>query len=57
LEALEAIEACKPRWRSQGTVLEGIARQTAGLPDSFVLATAALQFLGYFFLDRRAPKK
>ena len=31
-------------------VVVGIARQTAGLPDSFLLATAARQFLDISFL-------
>jgi len=37
-------------------VVVGIARQTAGLPDSFLLATAAPQFLGISFLTAAHQK-
>jgi hypothetical protein len=37
-------------------VLVGIARKTAGLPDSFLLATAASQFLGISFLTAAHQK-
>ena len=37
-------------------VVVGIARQTAGLPDSFLLATAAPHFSGICFLTA-VPKK
>ncbi len=37
-------------------VVVGIARQTAGLPDSFLLATAAPQFLGTSFLTAAHQK-
>ena len=38
-------------------VVFGIARKTAGLPDSFLLAKAGPHFSGISFLDRRARKK
>jgi hypothetical protein len=37
-------------------VVVGIARQTAGLPDSFLLATGAPQFLGISFLTAARQK-
>jgi hypothetical protein len=37
-------------------VVVGIARKTAGLPDSFLLATAAPQFLGISFLTAAHQK-
>jgi hypothetical protein len=37
-------------------VVVGIARQTAGLPDSFLLATAAPQFLDTSFLTAAHQK-
>jgi hypothetical protein len=37
-------------------VLVGIARKTAGLPDSFLLATAASQFLGISLLTAAHQK-
>jgi hypothetical protein len=37
-------------------VVVGIARQTAGLPDSFSLATAAPQFSGVFSLLPRTKR-
>ena len=37
-------------------VVVGIARQTAGLPDSFLLATAAPQLLGISFLTAAHQK-
>jgi hypothetical protein len=37
-------------------VVVGIARQTAGLPDSFLLATGAPQFLGISFLTAAQQK-
>ena len=38
-------------------VVIGIARKTAGMPDSFLLATAAPQVLGISFLTAAHPKK
>src|ERR1043166_5679896 len=37
-------------------LLVGIARKTAGLPDSFLLATALSQFLGISFLTAAHEK-